>query len=152
MTPQVVLRRLAQDRVRGHVLPKPLAAPDADKVEAIQPLLCPSYPDGAGLGVFAFVGDASTIFLDAITSHDDASRLGIPGQPRAAGICIRSRCIHWVEGCQLGIALSQWADGGQRAAPSACAVQPRCRWYAENGEQACMSCPQLTRVMAGDEG
>lgn len=85
-------------------------------------------------------------------SHDGAGatqQVEVRGHEiRPAGPCVTSRCGHFNNGCTLGMALSAAgarvvSKGREQRGP--CGISGTCRWYLENGLDACQLCDMVTR-------
>jgi hypothetical protein len=62
---------------------------------------------------------------------------------RLAARCEERRCTHFDgERCQLAARIVAMLPEVTDALPS-CIIRPACRWYAEEGRQACLRCPQV---------
>ncbi len=72
---------------------------------------------------------------------------------RFAAICESSRCVHFEGGaCTLARRIVEGLDPVVGALPP-CAIRPRCRWFAQEGREACLRCPQVVTTPApGTEG
>jgi hypothetical protein len=108
-------------------------------------VLCPSYPAEGAHGVFAVVGEASTVWLGEVVPLGDRRLDGVPGVWRAAGPCVRSSCLNWDGGCQLGAIVTRAGRDEVSVELPPCPIRERCRWHLENGDTACRACPGLTR-------
>jgi hypothetical protein len=70
------------------------------------------------------------------------------GTFRTAGRCQTSRCAHWSDHCGLGVAVSVAGRGATERGLSRrfpCGLSTTCRWFAENGADACQICDLVTR-------
>jgi hypothetical protein len=70
------------------------------------------------------------------------------GTTRTAGRCQTSRCAHWSDHCGLGVAVSVAGREAVRLGlpeTSPCGLSATCRWYAENGADACLICDLVAR-------
>lgn len=120
-------------------------------VAAPGPRACPSYPPGGGGRVFARVDDeGGMVFVDSPVCEPD-------GNQRFVGPCVSTRCEFWDGHCQLGmlVALSVTVERGvldtgfASRATLSCPVRTTCRWLAENGEDACSGCQDVTYFGSG---
>lgn len=125
-------------------------------------LLCPSAPatEGAqviGLmgadGVLGYLGTPMTATREFI---DLASRRGEPTERiRFSSPCQEAACLHWRdERCGLSEQLVARNDAAGPVVADddrlpACAIRARCRWFAQEGVQACRVCPIVTRQVPG---
>lgn len=113
-------------------------------------LLCPSArcePGALLLGLLS--GDGSIAYVRPALEVDEdfVARARAGREPekrfRFAQPCATSGCRHWSEG-RCGVAdaaASEEAEGDGRL--PACAIRPRCRWFAQSGADACRSCPTV---------
>lgn len=63
---------------------------------------------------------------------------------RFTGKCINSGCAQFKNGgCRLGKDVAKMLEPVVDTAP-ACTIRSTCRWFAENGVEACLRCPQVT--------
>jgi hypothetical protein len=72
---------------------------------------------------------------------------------RFAARCEEGRCGQYANGrCSLGQRLADALPPVVDALPS-CTIRPTCRWYAEQGSDICLRCPQVvTRIpLTGDD-
>ena len=111
--------------------------------------LCPSYPedDGTRFGVRNEHGHLVFVQPDsAAPDHQSA-------EGRFSGPCATQRCLHWSGYCNLGAVLSRGstqlgidlADTPQTVGE--CPILGQCRWFAENGRDACVACTVVTYWM-----
>lgn len=71
---------------------------------------------------------------------------------RLSAPCLTRKCVHWTGGsCRLGNAVAEVGRRTQSGQP-ACAVRSDCRWFAENGGEACKSCAFLHRIPFVQQG
>ncbi len=122
---------------------------------AQHPPACPSsrpeIPDAEVFGiVLGTPGAPGVRYLDQPIAVPDALRM--PGAPvgaaeflRISAPCAEARCRHFDGArCRLGASLAR--DGARRGrsgaapGPPSCAIRPRCRWWREQGPDACVSC------------
>ena len=115
---------------------------------------CPSapfdHPEAKLLGVVLEEdGVAQVAYADKgaeLPDDFDADELGIdPGHAlRFSAPCANSGCGQWRDGgCGLGKAILEQLKPVVDVAP-ACTLRATCRWFAENGTQSCLRCPQVT--------
>ncbi len=114
--------------------------------------MCPSTPvDNATvfLGMIstdhrvAYVTPAIPMSPEEIAELPTAPGATPESQYRFAGPCVESGCGHWSGShCGLGeriAARHTEVPGDERPLPR-CAIRARCRWYAEQGGDACVVC------------
>jgi hypothetical protein len=118
---------------------------------------CPSaQPDMQDARVFAVIGGSEgsprVSYLRESPALDEklVRRLGVvqPTQVfRFAARCEEARCAHFDgQHCTLAQRIVETLDPVVDALPS-CLVRASCRWYAEQGAQACFRCPQVVTVI-----
>ncbi|MFH0522187.1 hypothetical protein ACHBTE_34140 [Streptomyces sp. M41] len=87
-------------------------------------------------------------FLDSLTAEDER----IEEKFRLAGPCVENACRHWSgHKCRLGEEISALAPevgAREKAAERGpvlplCGIRQQCRWFADNGAQACAVCPHI---------
>jgi len=129
---------------------------------AENPLKCPSaqpeFEDAQVLGVIRQEDDAPR--LAYVAGHVPATDevVGSTGSVpptlvmRFAGKCETKRCAHFQEGaCRLVGRIVEGMKPVTDALPP-CAIRKDCRWYAQEGAQACHRCPQVvTQLEAPDD-
>lgn len=65
---------------------------------------------------------------------------------RFTGSCLETGCQHYGRGhCQLAKRIVQGLPEVTQTTP-ACAIRPRCRWWQQEGNAACLRCPQVVRT------
>lgn len=113
--------------------------------------LCPSFPcrDGAKLlgvvqhdGSVAFTPDLGRIDQTFVAECQQGRTP--EARFRFAGPCLGGRCAQWGRG-RCGVADWVVETAGDRVDPMAqlpdCGVRARCRWFSQNGADACRICP-----------
>jgi hypothetical protein len=73
---------------------------------------------------------------------------------RFAARCEDHRCAQHVDGveggrCGLGARIVAQLDPVVASLPS-CTIRASCRWYAEQGREACLRCPQVVTLIPRD--
>jgi hypothetical protein len=123
---------------------------------------CPSaQPDMEGARVFGVLGgtpeEPRVAYLkqSAVVDASMLERLGsIPPTQvfRFAARCEESRCVHYDGArCTLAQRIVDKLDPVVDTLP-ACLIRPTCRWYSEQGGEACRRCPQVvTMIPRGDD-
>ncbi len=126
--------------------------------------LCPSVPhDWVGAQVFAVVGgtveEPEVSYLDEpLTVTQEIVDMAAPVAPdevfRMAGACATTGCGHYAQDtdrCTLAERTVSLAPAVVHMLPR-CAIRLDCRWWSENGAEACRRCPQVaTRDYAADQ-
>lgn len=122
-----------------------------------QGLSCPSaQPDMDGARVFGVITgtpDAPRIAYlkrEAVVTRAVMAKLGQvePTQVfRFAARCEEARCAHFDgQRCMLAQRIVAKLDPVVDAVPP-CLIRPTCRWYAEQGADACYRCPQVVTMI-----
>lgn len=121
--------------------------------------LCPSaQPDMAGCVAFGVVGGTAeeprvSYLRQPLPVVPELLALAEPVEAtevfRFAAPCAEDACQHYAnEQCTLGAKIAQLVDGVSFGLP-ACRIRPRCRWWREQGGDACRRCPMIvTRAYA----
>ena len=108
-------------------------------------MLCPSYPTGTGIGAICTVDGDTTSWFGEVVSLTDPRVVTSSGAVRTAGLCLRSGCAYWLDGCQLGAVVASVAKDPDDASSPPCPIRDRCRWRLEHGPLACAACEGLVR-------
>lgn len=115
---------------------------------------CPSgrcAPGSTLLGIRGPGGDL--IYTPSMPPLDDElaaqfAESGGTGAYRFAETCVTTRCLHWDgASCVLATALIHGAreeDAADAALPR-CAIRATCRWFFQEGRDACAVCPRVLR-------
>ena len=114
-------------------------------------MLCPSaQPEMDGSAVFAVIGGSAQEpragYLDQLVPLSaEIAQLAAPLEPtevfRFAAPCARSGCQHFTEaGCSLAKRTVERLPPATAKLPP-CRIRARCRWYREQGREACYRCP-----------
>jgi hypothetical protein len=118
------------------------------------PILCPSTvsigPHAQVFGVL--VGSPEQGFqvgylTEAVSATDELLAAAAPAKPsevfRAATPCMQHGCKHFDgANCQLARRIVAMLDPVVARLPR-CAIRPRCRWFRQEGRDACSRCPQV---------
>ena len=64
---------------------------------------------------------------------------------RFGGSCVQDACAHWTYGCDLGATITKVAIEKKLEPRDPCAFKTLCRWFAENGADACAGCAYISR-------
>ena len=123
------------------------------KTGETQALLCPSAQPGISeSAIFGVVGgsvdDPRVQYLDKpLPVTDEVLQLAAPVRPtevfRFAAACEENGCQHFRDAsCSLGAKTVQLLPAVVATLP-ACAIRPRCRWFREQGKEACARCPVI---------
>jgi hypothetical protein len=117
-------------------------------------ILCPSVtsigPDAQVFGVLT--GSAAErlrvgYLTEAVPATPELLAAAAPANPtevfRAAIPCAKGRCGHWDgANCLLAKRITAMLDPVVSALPR-CAIRPVCRWFRQEGREACLRCPQV---------
>ncbi|HVO53150.1 MAG TPA: hypothetical protein VMT37_01930 [Solirubrobacterales bacterium] len=124
-----------------------MPAPDVGE-GGVEDLLCPSAPCEPGALLLGLLGaDGQVAYLRPAPEIDEGfvarARAGRAPEKRFrfAQPCRQSGCQHWGEGrCGVADAALARDAGDDEGALPACAIRPRCRWFAQSGAGACRNC------------
>lgn len=115
-------------------------------------VLCPSSKceDGAQLlGIVKHDGHVDMMQHPLPVTKDAASAMQKKGNAeerfRFAGKCIKTGCSQWT-GSRCGVidnVLENILDKVNSALLPECAIRPQCRWFNQNGADACKVCPYV---------
>ena len=118
-------------------------------------ILCPSItsidPDTQVFGVLTWSpqdGFRVGYLTEAIPATPEILAAAAPAKPtevfRAASPCMERGCKHFDgANCQLVKRITAMLDPVVSALPR-CAIRPVCRWFRQEGREACLRCPQVT--------
>jgi hypothetical protein len=118
-----------------------------------KPLLCPSAQpdmrDAIVLGVTGGTTDAPQLsyLVEPLVASDDVLALAAPAKPaevfRFAAPCEEKACRHF-DGtrCRLASRIVDLLPAVTGALPP-CRIRRSCRWFAQEGREACLRCPQV---------
>jgi hypothetical protein len=126
-----------------------------------EPVLCPSSRCEKGHIFLGLVqGDGTVGFLsDRMTLSDDFVEVARQGRRpelrfRFASTCVQSACRQWKD-CRCGVIdeiLASVPAGLRTERPPQCSIRPQCRWFQQEGEEACAVCPLvITDLMVEEE-
>lgn len=124
--------------------------------QAAIPPLCPSaQPEMANcqvLGVMTETGEGTRLaYLNQrLDVTEEVLAMAAPAKPtqvfRFAATCEESKCTHFDgRDCQLAKRIVQIMPAVVTALPP-CLVRANCRWYAQEGGNACLRCPQVSTL------
>ena len=118
-------------------------------------ILCPSInpigPDARVFGVFtASAAEELRVgyLTEALPATPELLAAAAPAKPtevfRAAAPCVERGCKHFDgANCQLAIRITAMLDPVVNALPR-CAIRATCRWFRQEGREACLRCPLVT--------
>jgi hypothetical protein len=118
---------------------------------------CPSaQPDMEGARPFGIISgsvDATRIAffkksaLDAFNWREDFSAADATRVFRFGARCEEDRCSHFNGSrCSLGERVKHGLPAVVDALPT-CLIRPKCRWFAEQGADVCLRCPQVVTMI-----
>lgn len=116
-------------------------------------LLCPSAQpdmrDAIVLGVLGGAADAPSLSYvsEPLAASADVLALAAPANPtevfRLAAACETKACRHFDgERCRLASRIVDLLPAVVEGLPP-CRIRRTCRWYAQEGRDACLRCPQV---------
>jgi hypothetical protein len=120
--------------------------------EPTEERLCPSARAGPGAFLFGVVGpDSRVAYIGSpVVVDDNFMRRATQGRApekrfRFADRCVQSGCVFWNnERCDVAAAAVGHAavstDINLKSLPR-CGIRPNCRWFAQEGANACRACP-----------
>ncbi|HEU5062244.1 MAG TPA: hypothetical protein VFT79_03700 [Solirubrobacterales bacterium] len=114
-------------------------------------LLCPSAPCEPGALLLGLVGGDGRVgyVRPALEVDEDFVAKALAGRApekrfRFAQPCRESGCHFWSEGrCGVADAAAESEEADGEGSLPACAIRPRCRWFAQAGASACRGCPTV---------
>jgi len=140
------------------------AVGDGGSAVALSPYSCPSaQPDMLEARVIGVLGGTAAEPRIAYLAQEAViAAAEIPPTPgvdpveafRLAARCEDHRCAQHVAGaeggrCGLGARIVAQLDPVVASLPS-CTIRATCRWYAEQGREACLRCPQVVTLIPRD--
>ena len=125
-----------------------------DRDASEKPIVCPSaQPDMADAKVFgvmtgtqqdglrvAYLNEVQPVAPDILAA---SGPLEPPDVMRIAAPCMGDGCTHFDgTNCMLATRIATMLDPVVRSLPR-CAIRPTCRWFKQEGAEACVRCPQV---------
>lgn len=116
-------------------------------------LLCPSYVAKPGASLFGIVQeDGKVEYLPEPIPIDktfvEEAAKGRPAEERFrfSGNCAKGGCHQW-DGHQCGLVgkIVKALDRSLEGSLQPCPIRERCRWFAQQGAQACANCNEIIR-------
>ena len=128
-----------------------------DAAAGVPTPLCPSAPpESAGAVIFGVVGgtaDAPRVahLARPVPVTDELLMLAQPAPPaavyRTAAPCAASACVHFAANrCRLVERIVDHLPAAVDGLP-ACRLRPHCRWWQQEGKDACLRCPMIVTEM-----
>lgn len=116
---------------------------------------CPSYLGKVGAQLFGVVGkDGKVQFISPLTVTEDFLNLNkdknsLEQRFRFTGKCVEKGCAQWnaeESKCSLSKKV-QHLDSHKETELFFCPIRTQCRWFSQDGKEACFSCNEVTRNM-----
>lgn len=117
--------------------------------------MCPSYVGKVGAQLFGVVGkDGKVQFITPLTVTEDfleqnKDKNSLEQRFRFTGKCVEKGCAQWDKEeskCSLSRKV-QNLEIHKEAELSYCPIRSQCRWFSQDGKEACFSCNEVTRNM-----
>lgn len=115
--------------------------------------LCPSYVGKVGAQLFGVVNkDGKVQFITPLTVTEEFIQQNdhLEQRFRFTGKCVEKGCAQWdneESKCSLSKKKVQDMDMIKNTTLSFCPIRSRCRWFSQDGNDACFSCNEITRNM-----
>ena len=119
-------------------------------------ILCPSAPASSGAALLGLVNtDGKIAFLPDLMPIDaEFLALAEEGRPlgqrfRFTHKCVKSACGYWSNSkCNVLDNVREHIDFQEETTFPDCAIRPQCRWFLQEGVQACRICPLIKTDMS----
>ncbi|GAB0154786.1 hypothetical protein CHRYSEOSP005_00460 [Chryseobacterium sp. Alg-005] len=117
---------------------------------------CPSYIGKAGAQLFGVVNKEGKVqFITPLTVTEEFLRLNkgksnLEQRFRFTGKCVEKGCAQWnseESKCSLSQKVQDLGSVKRTKELSYCPIRTQCRWFHQDGKQACFSCNEVTRNM-----
>lgn len=114
--------------------------------------MCPSYVGKVGAQLFGVVNkDGKVQFITPLTVTEEFVQQNdhLEQRFRFTGKCVEKGCAQWnneESKCSLSKKV-QNLDLNQDKELSFCPIRSQCRWFSQDGNNACFSCNEITRNM-----
>ncbi|UOU99376.1 hypothetical protein MUU74_05295 [Chryseobacterium daecheongense] len=118
--------------------------------------MCPSYVGKAGAQLFGVVNkDGKVQFITPLTVTEEFLELNkeknsLEQRFRFTGKCVEKGCAQWnneESKCSLSQKVQNLDVGYTNKELSYCPIRSNCRWFHQDGKDACFSCNEVTRNM-----
>ena len=125
-------------------------------MEANSQKMCPSYVGKAGAQLFGVVNkDGKVQFITPLTVTEEFLELNkgknsLEQRFRFTGKCVEKGCAQWnneESKCSLSQKVQNLDVGYTNKELSYCPIRSNCRWFHQDGKDACFSCNEVTRNM-----
>ncbi len=113
---------------------------------------CPSAPFKVGHSVFGIFKGDHLEFTEGLIKIDEEMVLEVEkAEYRATMKCVTKGCVNWNgKKCTVPEQMAYFVDPyAQSADYENCSLRPTCRWFAENGRNACKMCPLIKTKFVG---
>ena len=116
---------------------------------------CPSYLGKVGAQLFGVVSkDGKVRFITPLTVTEDfldqnKDKNNLEQRFRFTGKCVERGCAQWDKEesrCSLSQKV-QNLDNHKETELFFCPIRSQCRWFSQDGKEACFSCNEVTRNM-----
>lgn len=114
--------------------------------------MCPSYLGKVGAQLFGVVNkDGKVQFITPLAVTEDfiEQNKNLEQRFRFTGKCVEKGCAQWnneESKCSLSRKV-QNLDLNKNKELSYCPIRSQCRWFSQDGNDACFSCNEITRNM-----
>ncbi|KQT24500.1 hypothetical protein ASG22_10905 [Chryseobacterium sp. Leaf405] len=114
--------------------------------------LCPSYVGKVGAQLFGVMNiDGKVQFITPLTVTEDFIQQNdnLEQRFRFTGKCVEKGCAQWnneESKCSLSKKV-QNLEVNKSLELSFCPIRSQCRWFSQDGNEACFSCNEITRNM-----
>jgi hypothetical protein len=117
--------------------------------------MCPSYIGKVGAQLFGVVGkDGKVQFITPLAVTEDflkqnQGKNSLEQRFRFTGKCVEKGCTQWDKEeskCSLSRKV-QNLDFHKEKGLVFCPIRSQCRWFSQDGKEACFSCNEVTRNM-----
>ncbi|WP_123891981.1 MULTISPECIES: hypothetical protein [Chryseobacterium] len=114
--------------------------------------MCPSYVGKVGAQLFGVVNkDGKVQFITPLTVTEDfiEQNENLEQRFRFTGKCVEKGCGQWnheESRCSLSKKV-QDLNFPKNSELSFCPIRSQCRWFSQDGKEACFSCNEVTRNM-----
>lgn len=114
--------------------------------------MCPSYVGKVGAQLFGVVNkDGKVQFITPLTVTEEFIQQNdnLEQRFRFTGKCVEKGCAQWNnEGSKCSLSQKvQDLDTIKNTELSFCPIRSQCRWFSQDGKDACFSCNEITRNM-----
>lgn len=114
--------------------------------------MCPSYVGKAGAQLFGVVNkDGRVQFITPLTVTEEFIQQNdhLEQRFRFTGKCVEKGCAQWdneKSKCSLSKKVQE-LDMAKSTELIFCPIRSQCRWFSQDGNEACFSCNEVTRNM-----